>query len=130
MPESCFKHLFKSAVGAILATVVALALAGCASEPSYPQMNMISNDPDGDAAAFNASERHLSEVKWHVIQNKGPRPIWDRFGTKSNAEAGGAGEAGPAKGPAQNSRNQITDTRAEPAPVTREIVYMPPPTAP
>jgi type II secretory pathway component HofQ len=113
----------------LLATVVALALTGCASEPSYPQMNMISADPDGDAAAFNASERHLDQVRWHVIEKKGPRPIWDRLGLKANAEAGG-GDGGPATRPTRQSRNQSGGSHEQSTAVTREIVYMPPPAAP
>ena len=115
-------------IAALVATLLALGVIGCASDPASPHMNMISGDPNGDAAAFNASERHLTEVRWHVIQNKGPRPIWDRLGTKVNAEASGAGD-GTATRPPRKPRPGADDDAQAAAP-TREIIYLPPATQP
>jgi len=83
-------------------------------------MRMISGDPNSDAAAYQASQRHLSGVKWDVIENTGPRPIWDRLGTKT---------AAPSTMPASEASSQSNSGHAvvttQPAATIREIVYMP-----
>jgi type II secretory pathway component GspD/PulD (secretin) len=134
---SASANLFARPVSAMAARLVLAALAcvvaGCAQETAYETMSIVSGSPDRDAAAFAASERHLTEVRWDVIQKKGPKPIWDRLGTKADEEAGkGGGKLGGVtsgrRGRRRMEDDKVIDATAEPQP-QREIVFMPPPPA-
>ena len=76
------------ALGVFLTLVFIQYVPGCGKAPAATKpMSITSADPNGDAAAYQASERQLSEVRWHVIERKGPRPVWDRLGDKAEKEA-------------------------------------------
>ena len=120
--EKRFARLASLFAAGLLFTAV-----GCAQGTTYETTSIISGSPDRDAAAFDASERHLTEVKWDVIQKKGPRPIWDRLGTKADDEITGKGLGGVSSG--RKPRRKAGQDRADrPTPPDREIVFMPAPT--
>lgn len=103
-------------IGLALATML---LGGCASQSTVMPMRMISGDPNTDAAAYQASQAHLSGVKWDVIESTGPRPIWDRLGTKSANPTTLPAAQVPSKSPAAQAAT------TKPADPIREIVYLP-----
>jgi type II secretory pathway component GspD/PulD (secretin) len=104
----------------IPAALAMLLAGGCASQTTVTPMRMVSGDPDTDAAAYQASQRHLSAVKWDVIENTGPRPIWDRMGTQSAAPT-----TLPADKAASDSNSAQAAAATQPAEPIREIVYVP-----
>jgi hypothetical protein len=121
------------AAAAILAVA---ALTGCAPKPSVDPMNIVSGDPERDAGAFQASERHLAEVKYSVIEKKGPRPLWDRMGWRAAREQAGSGANPdetdrPATSPVRdryrdrdrNRRSAADDDEGTDGPI-REYVYL------
>lgn len=78
-------------LGVFFTLVLIQSVSGCSKGPvATKPMSITSGDPSGDAAAFQASERQLSEVRWHVIERKGPRPVWDRMGTQTDKETKGS----------------------------------------
>ena len=106
--------------GLIHMALAAMLAGGCASQTTVTPMRITSGDPNTDAAAYQASQRHLSAVKWDVIESTGPRPIWDRMGTKT---------ATPTTLPADQAKTDSAPAQAtattRPAEPIREIVYIP-----
>jgi len=69
-----------------------------------------------DAAAFGESEKRLSEVKWTVLEKKGPKTAWEQFGAKEFDQQ-------PGQPPAKSARR-----KAKPAPATQEYMQIALPT--
>lgn len=74
---------------ALLLALVALGPLGCQNKPKtvtlphaagdYNPPLVLSGSPDRDAAAYAASEKPLTEADWRVLEQYGPRPIWERI---------------------------------------------------
>jgi type II secretory pathway component GspD/PulD (secretin) len=95
------------------------AVCGCVSKTSEStQMGdnkhfdngpmVISGTPRQDAAAFNASEDRLSEVRYGVLEKKGPKASWEGWfdGKKSDAPINGEKYVRPAGKTAKSPTTQ------------------------
>ena len=81
------QHGLSLAVGGLALT----QLCACAGKPEpMPQadnrpglrMNppvVISGSPERDAAAFNAADEELSDADWQVLEQIGPKPMWQQL---------------------------------------------------
>ena len=119
------------AVGVFLTLVLIQYVPGCGkAPPATKPMSITSADPNGDAAAYQASERQLTEVRWHVIERKGPRPVWDRMGNQIEKETTGSALQ-------KENESRLTPTRTvevgstpyTPAPATTQPSTQPAPLA-
>jgi type II secretory pathway component GspD/PulD (secretin) len=72
-------------------------IAGCASTPARETAELgkwgraaehpvvLSGNPNHDTAVYNASEEQLSEADWKILEQLGPKAIWERIGAMNRA---------------------------------------------
>jgi hypothetical protein len=79
----CAYRAYDSVVGLLLGTLV--LLAGCASTPTWQNDNpagslpVVSTDPARDGSALAETQRQLTDVRWQVIERKGPKTATEQF---------------------------------------------------
>lgn len=83
------------------AAVLILAAAGLGCVEKVSQTTQYFDDENApaarneDEAANRESDRRVNEVKWTVLERKGPKSAWEQFGAKELTEADEPGQTTP-----------------------------------
>ena len=88
------RRAVRSAVAALVATQLVACAADSAKKAPLARVEqtpgspmVLSSTPEADTVAYQRAERKLSAADWAQLEKLGPRPMWERFQSRSRQQA-------------------------------------------